>query len=320
MKNIYSTFILLIFIGIYLSMTSYSSGPATAQDQGYTGAPNESGAVCGTCHNSGNFGTPSVSIVLTEVGNGMPITAYVPMTTYNVRVTVSATAPGYGFQFVALDGGGNSAGTFLNAGTDVQFVMVSNGRTYVEQNNISSTGIFDFQWTAPASGNVDFYAVGNAVNRAGDISGDNGSAAPTQLTLTAFSPPATPSNYVSISNDPTHVADPSAILDVQSTEKGILLPRMTQAERMAITSPAQGLLVYDTNNGSFWLYNNGWQEIMTSSNLQTDVPSPNKFTAFLLEEQRILKKKIQMQEVQIEDLDEQLKELQQQVLFLLRKD
>lgn len=40
----------------------------------------------------------------------------------------------------------------------------------------------------------------------------------------------------------------SAILDVQSTTKGLLLPRMTKAQRDAISSPVAGLSVYQTDN------------------------------------------------------------------------
>jgi len=42
--------------------------------------------------------------------------------------------------------------------------------------------------------------------------------------------------------------DPSAMLDVSSTQKGALIPRMTEAERLAIPVPANGLLVYSTEN------------------------------------------------------------------------
>ena len=40
---------------------------------------------------------------------------------------------------------------------------------------------------------------------------------------------------------------PSAELEVKSTEKGFLLPRMTKAQRIAIGSPATGLIVYQTD-------------------------------------------------------------------------
>lgn len=49
--------------------------------------------------------------------------------------------------------------------------------------------------------------------------------------------------------------DASAQLDVQSTTKGALIPRMTDAQRGAIPSPATGLLVYQTNgDAGFWYY------------------------------------------------------------------
>ncbi|MEM6298423.1 MAG: hypothetical protein AAF740_07020 [Bacteroidota bacterium] len=72
--------------------------------------------------------------------------------------------------------------------------------------------------------------------------------------------------------------DNSAMLDVSSTEKGVLIPRMTTSERDAITSPATGLLVYDTETGSFWFYENSqWNEIRNGainySDLADSLPS-----------------------------------------------
>lgn len=40
--------------------------------------------------------------------------------------------------------------------------------------------------------------------------------------------------------------DPTAILELQSTNKGLLIPRMTIADRSAITNPAPGLMVFNT--------------------------------------------------------------------------
>jgi hypothetical protein len=45
------------------------------------------------------------------------------------------------------------------------------------------------------------------------------------------------------------------MLDVTSTTKGLLAPRMTTTERTAITSPATGLLVYDISLSLFHYYN-----------------------------------------------------------------
>lgn len=47
----------------------------------------------------------------------------------------------------------------------------------------------------------------------------------------------------------------SAILDVSSTSKGLLIPRMTAAQRSAIANPAAGLLIYQTE-ASVGIYEN----------------------------------------------------------------
>lgn len=52
------------------------------------------------------------------------------------------------------------------------------------------------------------------------------------------------------------IADASAMLDVSSTNKGMLVPRMTTAQRNGISLPAKGLLVYDSTLASFY-YNSG---------------------------------------------------------------
>ncbi|HIC31243.1 MAG TPA: hypothetical protein EYO76_04925, partial [Flavobacteriaceae bacterium] len=39
--------------------------------------------------------------------------------------------------------------------------------------------------------------------------------------------------------------DASSILDIESSDKGVLFPRMTTAERDAIANPAKGLIIYN---------------------------------------------------------------------------
>lgn len=58
----------------------------------------------------------------------------------------------------------------------------------------------------------------------------------------------------------------SAQVEIQSTTRGFLQPRMTNAQALAITTPATGLQVYDTTNNKNLLYNGTlWQNIATES-------------------------------------------------------
>ena len=69
----------------------------------------------------------------------------------------------------------------------------------------------------------------------------------------------------------TNIADPSALLDLVSTNKGMLAPRMTTADRNAIPSPAEGLLVYDIDDNRFYVWSSAsgtpqWDAIVTTGN------------------------------------------------------
>jgi hypothetical protein len=54
----------------------------------------------------------------------------------------------------------------------------------------------------------------------------------------------------------------SAILDVQSTTKGVRMPNMTSTQKNAISSPAAGLMVFDTTLSKLCVYSGAaWQTI-----------------------------------------------------------
>lgn len=70
---------------------------------------------------------------------------------------------------------------------------------------------------------------------------------------------------VSINTD-NSAPNNSAMLDVKSSSKGFLPPRMTQAERNAIASPATGLMIFQTDNTPGYYYYNGtgWAPLRSS--------------------------------------------------------
>jgi hypothetical protein len=60
-------------------------------------------------------------------------------------------------------------------------------------------------------------------------------------------------------------ADGSAMLDIVSTNRGLLAPRMTAAQRNAISAPAPGLLIYNTDTNAFNYYSGGWTALGTGT-------------------------------------------------------
>jgi hypothetical protein len=77
---------------------------------------------------------------------------------------------------------------------------------------------------------------------------------------------------VGINDENTPPAN-SAMLDVQSTTKGMLIPRMTNALRSAISSPVNGLMIYQTDGVIGFYYYNGtiWQRIGETDGSETKV-------------------------------------------------
>ncbi|WP_081146864.1 hypothetical protein [Niastella vici] len=76
---------------------------------------------------------------------------------------------------------------------------------------------------------------------------------------------------VGINNDGSP-PDGSAMLHIKSTSAGLLIPSMTDVQRLAIASPATGLLVYQTTAPAGFYYNNGtpatpnWLLLTTANN------------------------------------------------------
>ena len=63
----------------------------------------------------------------------------------------------------------------------------------------------------------------------------------------------------------TDSPDASAALDIISTTSGLLIPRMTDQQRLDISEPASGLMVYQTNQtaGFYYYDGNTWTQLVS---------------------------------------------------------
>ncbi len=67
-------------------------------------------------------------------------------------------------------------------------------------------------------------------------------------------------------------AEASAALEVRSIDRGLLPPRMTSTQRIGISSPAAGLIVYDSDVNATYVYNgSNWVELGAGGGSGSDV-------------------------------------------------
>ena len=73
--------------------------------------------------------------------------------------------------------------------------------------------------------------------------------------------------------------DPSSILEMRTTTKGVLIPRMTTAERDLISSPANGLMIYNTSTSRFNFHNGStWVIFVSDSTAYLSVDAGSSLT------------------------------------------
>ena len=149
---------------------------------------------------------------------------------------------------------GTTATTELNIGdNDTGIDWISNGNyNLISDNttiaNVGSSGLF----VRPQFGTIGLHELNIGDTDTGfDWTSDGNFRVLNNNVLTmAF----TEDNTVGIGNATPNA---SAIVDIASTTQGMLTPRMTQTQRDAITTPATGLLVYQTDNTPGFYYYNG---------------------------------------------------------------
>jgi len=176
----------LIIVSTALSLMSNRGGRTTRTGQGATTAPGETGQFCGSfgCHSGTTFGA-NVMVALIDA-DGNPVQQYTPGEDYTVNVNIghTGTPAGYGFQIVSLrDSDDTGVNNFFDLPTMTQEVM-SMSRQYIEQSDRLESDEISIKWTAPenGTGDITFYASGNAVNGNGGSSGDSGDT--TRITIT----------------------------------------------------------------------------------------------------------------------------------------
>ncbi len=113
-------------------------------------------------------------------------------------------------------------------------------------------------------------AVTQTITLTGDVTGSGtGSFATTAVKSTGTFTVGTTAIVNTSMGIGTSSVDASAILDLTTTTKGLLVPRMTTTQRDAISSPANGLVIYNTTTGLLNAYqNSSWGAI--GSNFFTD--------------------------------------------------
>jgi hypothetical protein len=169
--------IFTLIIGIIISSTTaYTNNNGRA---GNTGSPGEN--ACNQCHstNTLNSGGGSVSIKCLNMPNWL----YFPGTTYTIEVKIKKAGVGkFGFGFEALLANGANGGLIQTANSPnskiLSATVLGNSRTnavHKQPNHFGQDSLtFTFEWIAPpaGSGNVTFYAAGNACNNLNNSSGD----------------------------------------------------------------------------------------------------------------------------------------------------
>lgn len=208
---------------------------------------------------AGNIGTTGLIVMSSDIsGSGTPVYLERTASLFNVFSTLPMTFS-VGSEAMRIFGTTRNIG--INTTTDAGFRLDVNGTARVQSNAASVATILGTTTSArvvinntTTTPNVGFSLQANSVNKwslasygaTSDFTFYNDA-----LSADALFIKGTTNNVIIGST--TDVA--SALLNVTSTTKGFLPPRMTTTQKNAITSPATGLQVFDTTLNQMSYYN-----------------------------------------------------------------
>jgi hypothetical protein len=141
-----------------------------------------------------------------------------------------------------IDNQYNETFTVINSGSSNSFCRINGGYRYGTDLNASNFNIITPLGTGTGTG-------GDIVTLIG-VAGTTGTTRNTTAEIMRIK-----SSTANISIGANATPNASAILDITSTTKGVLFPRMTTTQKNAISSPATGLQVYDTTLNQISYYN-----------------------------------------------------------------
>lgn len=211
-----------------LTATGTAGGTWTSTNTA-TATVSTSGSVNGI-----SAGTSIISYSVTNVCGTESATKTVTVNPLATPGTISGPTATYVGSQITLNASGTGGGAWVSSNTAIA--------------TISTTGVLS--GIAVGTTSVSY----TVANICGSVS--------TVATINVVAPAA----GMAINNTGAE-ADNSAMLDVSSSTQGALMPRMTAAQRVALTSPATGLLVYQTDGsaGFYFFDGSAWTNLNAPS-------------------------------------------------------
>jgi hypothetical protein len=162
-----------LIIGIVLTAISFIGFMTPSGSPGAkSGSPGDGGQTCTSCH------AGTATSVNGWITSNIPVSGYVPGTTYAITVTGTHTGVVlFGFEATAENAAGAKVGTFTITNSTQTKLINSNQAVTHKQAGTTPTGsskTWSFNWTAPSPGvgTVTFYSALLAANGNGGTSGD----------------------------------------------------------------------------------------------------------------------------------------------------